>query len=505
MAFRLETVLHAGRRISLSYCADYDSSESNHCTIIIGKNGTGKSRLLSEICRMFASMESNGRINRSKNKSTDHERFIPEIAKMWYSLDDVGVQLSFFDRKFQECLKNNINVDQINAVPTPRKVIATTITPFDKFPIGQRPLPLTKQGDAKKVMYRYLGSKNNVGQLSSTGQLSRVIESLMFASEKKRCEIVRLNKVFDFLGYHPNITVNYDFRFRKSAIEESDLLTEKVHSGEELLRLAGGDLRRKYAFESELSKNPHFPQEIVNALRAVVGSVEVGRTCTIELDLESGYFRSGSLDIFRDVLFLRKHGLLSLSDLRLTKATSNEKVSIRDASSGEQAIVLTFLGIASEIEDSSLIIIDEPEISLHPEWQEKFVGLLTSTFAEYRGCHFILATHSPLLLSKIDSKGATVVTMDDHIIKGAKELSNKSADYQLAEVFGTPGYRNEYLAREGLSALRLASKRQFNAPEFIEKMALLRRLRPQLDDEDPVAQLADALVKSAEEPLNDSE
>ncbi|MBY8186655.1 ATP-binding protein [Vibrio fluvialis] len=37
---------------------------------------------------------------------------------------------------------------------------------------------------------------------------------------------------------------------------------------------------------------------------------------------------------------------------------------------------LLFLGIISSIDDDALILIDEPEISLHPSWQQKFVEIL---------------------------------------------------------------------------------------------------------------------------------
>lgn len=62
----------------------------------------------------------------------------------------------------------------------------------------------------------------------------------------------------------------------------------------------------------------------------------------------------------------------------------NNSFSIKDASSGEQSIILSILGIASKIKDNSLICIDEPEICLHPEWQEKYIEILTQTFTNYK-------------------------------------------------------------------------------------------------------------------------
>ncbi|MGR2836454.1 AAA family ATPase, partial [Vibrio vulnificus] len=91
---------------------------------------------------------------------------------------------------------------------------------------------------------------------------------------------------------------------------------------------------------------------------------------------------------------LSQNNLFSIKSLKLSRADDNRKfVDFTSASSGEQCLALMLLGIASQIEDGSLICIDEPEISLHPEWQEEFIPLLESLFSNYTGCHFLIATH----------------------------------------------------------------------------------------------------------------
>lgn len=484
MGFRIISAVHEGRRIPLSIEDPTDHGDDNYCTILIGRNGTGKSRMLAEICRSFDALDSEP--NNIRLRKAVHPNSLSRRLELFYKSDQNNFHLFFngnSNRVFSVAERNK-------SLALPGRLIATTITPFDKFPIGKRRALTENHLDEDKVsIYRYLGSKNNAGQLSSTGQMSRVIESLMFASEKKNCERVKLNKVFEFLGYLPTVAVDYDVKFGKHMIEQVSQLGD-TQSEEGLSNLA---------VRAEILKNPAIESQLRQALCSVSASTQNERKCTIEYDFELGLFKSGSLDIFKDVLFLRKLGLLSFSDLRMVKRERKEEISIRDASSGEQAVVLTFLGIASEIEDCSLVIIDEPEISLHPEWQEKFIELLNSTFSGHRGCHFILATHSPLLLTRVENVNCSVVTMDNFTITPAKEFSKKSADYQLAEAFSTPGYRNEYLAREGLAALRLASHRKYESPEFQEKIALLTRMRPMLNDDDPVAQMVDALVRAATE------
>jgi hypothetical protein len=61
--------------------------------------------------------------------------------------------------------------------------------------------------------------------------------------------------------------------------------------------------------------------------------------------------------------------------------------------------------------------------------------------------------------------------------------------------------RNEYLAREALAALQLASRRMFASPEFKELSTTLRNARAYMKSDDPVAQMIDAVLQ-AEQIVN---
>ena len=63
-------------------------------------------------------------------------------------------------------------------------------------------------------------------------------------------------------------------------------------------------------------------------------------------------------------------------------------------------VILTHLYFNSEVERANVFIIDEPELSLHVEWQEKFVDAVIEAS---ESTQFILATHSPsIILDKVD-------------------------------------------------------------------------------------------------------
>lgn len=150
---------------------------------------------------------------------------------------------------------------------------------------------------------------------------------------------------------------------------------------------------------------------------------------------------------------------------------------------------MSIIGIASQIEDNSLICIDEPEICLHPEWQERYIPILIDTFRHYSGCHFIIATHSPQITSKLIEENCFVISMQDGLARDAKDFVNKSIDFQLASIFKTPGYKNEYLTRVLISYLTNVSANEKISDEEYKTIKDIISLKANIDEKDPVRKL----------------
>lgn len=68
---------------------------------------------------------------------------------------------------------------------------------------------------------------------------------------------------------------------------------------------------------------------------------------------------------------MANYDLIELVDIKFIK--NKKYFHLTEASSGELSLIFNLLSIAGEIENESLILIDEPEISLHPEWQSNFI------------------------------------------------------------------------------------------------------------------------------------
>lgn len=83
-----------------------------------------------------------------------------------------------------------------------------------------------------------------------------------------------------------------------------------------------------------------------------------------------------------------------------------------DLSSGEQNIISTALKLISKLRDGVIFLLDEPEISLHLEWQLAWPGLIHSILSRVSNCRLIVATHSPVLISSAISEGASCFNME---------------------------------------------------------------------------------------------
>jgi predicted ATP-binding protein involved in virulence len=72
-------------------------------------------------------------------------------------------------------------------------------------------------------------------------------------------------------------------------------------------------------------------------------------------------------------------------------------------SSGEQHLIVLLGELIFGAGEGTIVLLDEPEISFHPEWQEKFPKVLEQV-VEINRCLIVLATHSPdLIKDNIDS------------------------------------------------------------------------------------------------------
>ncbi|MDP9993834.1 putative ATPase [Variovorax boronicumulans] len=82
------------------------------------------------------------------------------------------------------------------------------------------------------------------------------------------------------------------------------------------------------------------------------------------------------------------------------RRNASEKMDFKQLSTGEQNRALTFAKVLSVAGEQSLILIDEPEISLHLHWQMDFHQTLRTLLSKLGRFHVVVATHSPIIISE---------------------------------------------------------------------------------------------------------
>lgn len=430
---------------------------ANTFTVIVGKNGTGKSRLLQGV--------------------------VSEILKDRVSSD-------LFDRE-ERMGRLKTSRRSIEITEFPSKIVCISTSPFDKF-------PLLRRGESSSI-YSYLGLRGLPSQNLSTAYMSRIIASLIRSAAENPGKSTGIADVLHYLGYDGVMRCTFSIG-----------LPARIH--DELL--ASND---PYSVIREL-RPPSIPPSLdaINSIRLLKESNREDLEHALNF-LRSGWTqnRKPRLDVFidregiqnndirpRDVVALVSSGLARLRDVSLRKAetgSDSEVFRLSEASSGEQSVMMGLLGIASQIEDNSLICIDEPEVCLHPEWQERYVHLLLETFSNRRNCQFIIATHSPQVVAELPQSNCFVMNMADGKALEARVLSHRSVDFQLASVFRTPGRHNEFLNRIALNLFsRVSSNKSFSEGDH-ESLILLEGLFDTINQADPLRDLIIALraMKSA--------
>jgi len=97
--------------------------------------------------------------------------------------------------------------------------------------------------------------------------------------------------------------------------------------------------------------------------------------------------------------FLHKNFAISREEGFVFTTPSGTQLPLSALSSGEQHEVILAFELLFRAQKGTMILIDEPELSLHVSWQHKFLDDL-SNISKLVGLDFIVATHSPQIINE---------------------------------------------------------------------------------------------------------
>ena len=298
--------------------------------------------------------------------------------------------------------------------------------------------------------------------------------------------------IFDYLGFEPILKIEYKINNRirnvidiKSEIQNRILPRSNKYINVDVIEYIENNIDR--IIEFLVSHESNRDSIVIN-----FSSKNIDRIS------QNGSIYSEQYETYNIINILRKIEIITGYDIVVYKKNGN-KFNLTNASSGELCILSTFLGLIPMLKDNCLVLIDEPEISLHPLWQSKYIDLVSKIFSYFSGCHIIIATHSHFLVTDLVPKKSSIVVLknDGKTIIGdllSEPTYGWSAEDILLDVFKTPSTRNYYLSQRISRMLELIADKQNETEEYRQLRKQVIPFYDVLKDTDPLKDII-ALLK----------
>jgi len=182
---------------------------------------------------------------------------------------------------------------------------------------------------------------------------------------------------------------------------------------------------------------------------------------------------SGILELLSFEAQLRKFKLIREIEVYLYK--DGRPISANLGSSGELTLITSFIYLMTTVEHGTIILIDEPENSLHPKWQVEYVGKLYDLIYRYEPTTFI-ATHSPLIINSAELDLGYRL----RIFKGVAGSFRRIEDFVgnveqiYQDFFDVTTPENRFLSQFVLTKLNQLANKTISIAKFTEIITELR-------------------------------
>ena len=154
------------------------------------------------------------------------------------------------------------------------------------------------------------------------------------------------------------------------------------------------------------------------------------------------------------------------------------KFSIDELSTGEKTLMSKVLYLHFRKIKNKIILIDEPELSLHPSWQNKVLKIYEN-FAKKNDCQIIIATHSPHIIGSAKSEYIRLLVKEDDKIKVVDNFTNTYGlkfSQILTEVMGVEHLRPVEVDRQLSKVKSMIVQNEYDSDEFKKEWNALEEL-----------------------------
>ena len=395
---------------------DVKFSESN-ITILTGPNGFGKTTILKAIeaiskkdLRFFAELKFDSISFHYENKEQSVIRIVKSDNKL--SINDMAFDLrsSFFSNSIysNEVIDSNL-YSRINQDFRSNYEFQF----LDKPHAGLNDIDDEEKIDEKYYNYKYLIRTNkdfkkfdeNIKILDSlvkgidnvysirenrlyiVGKKRNLIAAISETPAKLKNHINRFNEKYSEIANQLDSTYPTRLFGNKTKINEVDFVENMKVISETFNKFKKFDL-----FVLNFPEIEKFEPKHAMALKVFFDDLKK------KLDIYRPFIKQ--LETFVDIVnkrLLFKEVQISKEKGYIVIDENKNEIKLEDLSSGEKQEIGMFFNLVFGSTENSTVLIDEPEISLHIEWQQGFIDDLFRIL-ELKNLNFIIATHSPYIV-----------------------------------------------------------------------------------------------------------
>jgi len=466
-----------------------------YSSVLIGQNGTGKSEILSYLSQIFRAL------GEFKEKKTD----ILEINykfELKYKIDDniymvsspyvQSISKGNVKQKTQiEFYKNKPNADlaplktygiqqipdykefkiKIKDLELPSRVLVSSIMLTDKF------------NSKSTNLYKYLGVRTE-GSAQTAGTKSHIRRTVDFIIREidELFFVEKLKELLIFLELEKSLYISYVPRYR-NIFMKGNMTIKKFHDSFSNWEKVFENRKNEpwgYEHYKKIKSDHELISQIVDFLNKLSNKF-------ITYGSRGKFFSYDILndkDIIEDFKLIRQLNwlnLISSPSISIKRNENKGNYNLENSSSGESHFITSIIGLLATIKENSIVLIDEPEISLHPNWQMQYIMHLKQTFKSFASCHFIIATHSHFMISNLKPETSSVISLtrnSDNSLEAnliEAETYGWSIENILYSIFHVKTSRNYYIEQDLDELLSLVNekKEQTRIDSLITKIELL--------------------------------
>lgn len=445
------------------------------CTLVIGENGSGKTELAIKLIDAFLDLDKYKVENKKRKnaRSFDYE--------LTYYLNGHTYEVIRENSGYE--FKRDSETATFEEIRLPNKLIAQSFSFADKFNFNS------------DDRYAYLGTRT-ASNASYVSHFQNTIAEILSKNILDNDFKIFLKDLLKFLKFDKKIGIVFNI----NSVRKLSLIQYDYKAFEELYE--NFNLRRtksEVGIHIEQSNLRDIHDKIIRYIEKY--KVADKNEIIYEFTLDEALNHKDLFEFYTFMRYLSYLKVLSNPNVRFSKYKQDIFMDL--VSSGEKQIIYSFLSIYTTISSNSLVVIDEPEISLHPNWQMKYLNLLESLFSKYVDSHFIIATHSHFMVSDLKKGNSSVIVMS----RNAREISaykydsstyGWSAEDILYNVFRVPSNRNYYIAKDVEEIAKAISMNSID--ENIEnKINTLKDIVPDIKEHDPLKTIISKIMEVVKE------